>query len=209
MAIDTQDKRYSALGSRFERLPFGRRFATPLPDGSVDQADRQQLGYAYGGILAIGLVLDLIHSPADIVRWLLIDLALGTDPNDAGTWPIFAAGRGDLPDNAIGIYDRSGRSDGRDGPTGRRTEHYGIEIIVRSDNHHPNGYRKAQEIAVALDEDVLRSEVVADPGGATEADYRVQAFTRDRPVLPEGRDRPTSKRARFSISGVVSVKRIG
>ena len=44
--------RYSMLTSRFGRLPFGRRFAVPLPDGTMTQGDRQQLGFAYRGILA-------------------------------------------------------------------------------------------------------------------------------------------------------------
>ena len=55
MAIDTAKKRYSALGQRWGRLPFGRRFAVPLPDGTIDQADRQQLGFVYGGILTVPL----------------------------------------------------------------------------------------------------------------------------------------------------------
>lgn len=50
MAIDTKAKRHSALGQRFARLPFGRRFTQPPPDGTIDQADRQTAGFAYGGI---------------------------------------------------------------------------------------------------------------------------------------------------------------
>lgn len=47
--MDTAAKRNSAIACR--RLPWFRRFA-PIPDGSVDQADRQQLSYVYGGLLA-------------------------------------------------------------------------------------------------------------------------------------------------------------
>ncbi len=56
MAIDTQLKRMSAVGSR--RLPWMRRF-TPSPDASVDQADRQHVAFVYRGIAA--------GSPASIV----------------------------------------------------------------------------------------------------------------------------------------------
>ena len=45
MAIDTATKRASALGTRRRRL-------LPIPDGTIDQADRQTLLWCYGGILA-------------------------------------------------------------------------------------------------------------------------------------------------------------
>lgn len=50
MAIDTRDKRGSAIG--FNK-PFGAVY--PNPDGAItSQADRQQAAYAYRGILAGG-----------------------------------------------------------------------------------------------------------------------------------------------------------
>lgn len=49
MAIDTQQKRISAIATR--RLPWMRRFA-PVPDGTVTQADRQQVAFVYVGIAA-------------------------------------------------------------------------------------------------------------------------------------------------------------
>lgn len=57
MAIDTATKRKSALAQRWSRLPFGRRFIQPTPDGTIDQADRQTLGGIYGGILVGELVI--------------------------------------------------------------------------------------------------------------------------------------------------------
>lgn len=47
--IDTAAKRCSAIATR--RLPWLRRFV-PIPAGSVDQGDRQQVAYVYRGILA-------------------------------------------------------------------------------------------------------------------------------------------------------------
>jgi len=44
MAIDTAKKRNSALAFSTMLLP--------IPDGTIDQADRQTLLYLYGGILA-------------------------------------------------------------------------------------------------------------------------------------------------------------
>lgn len=48
MALDTAKKRHSALTFR--------RHYPPLPDGTIDQADRQTLIGLYGGILAQAIV---------------------------------------------------------------------------------------------------------------------------------------------------------
>jgi hypothetical protein len=50
MAIDTAAKRRNAIATR--RLPWFRRFAVSLPDGSVDAGDRYQLAFVYRGIVA-------------------------------------------------------------------------------------------------------------------------------------------------------------
>lgn len=59
MAIDTVAKRGSAIATR--RLPWFRRFA-PVPDGSITQADRQQVAFVYGGIAAGAVDLPAIIS---------------------------------------------------------------------------------------------------------------------------------------------------
>lgn len=51
MAIDTLQKRQSATGPR-GALPWFRRFHSPLPDGTIGAADRQQLPGWYAGIAA-------------------------------------------------------------------------------------------------------------------------------------------------------------
>ncbi len=74
MAIDTAAKRCSAIATR--RLPWFRRFM-PIPSGSVDQADQQQVLLVYGGILAgelvgvSGTIQDVVnfkYSYSDVVR---------------------------------------------------------------------------------------------------------------------------------------------
>ena len=67
MSIDTEAKRCSALATR--RLPWFRRFV-PIPDGSVDQADEQQVSMVYRGILAAAPV---VTTPPIIVS-LTLDL---------------------------------------------------------------------------------------------------------------------------------------
>jgi hypothetical protein len=55
MPVDSAVKRGSAFTLR--RLPWFRRFALPMPDGEIDQADRQQVGWVYAGILAGELIV--------------------------------------------------------------------------------------------------------------------------------------------------------
>lgn len=52
MALDTREKRSSAISVG---LPWRGRLHAP--DGAVNQADRQQAGLMYAGILAAGVVI--------------------------------------------------------------------------------------------------------------------------------------------------------
>lgn len=47
MPVDTQAERCSAIATR--RLPWFRRF-WPIPDGTMDSADRAQLGFVYNAL---------------------------------------------------------------------------------------------------------------------------------------------------------------
>jgi hypothetical protein len=51
VAVDTRNKRASIIGYA---LPMG---VFPNPDGTIDQADRQQIAFLYPGILAAELAL--------------------------------------------------------------------------------------------------------------------------------------------------------
>ena len=53
MALDTRDKRSSAIGLT---LPW--RGMLPLPDATFNQADRQHIVWLYRGILASSVVID-------------------------------------------------------------------------------------------------------------------------------------------------------
>lgn len=72
MAVDTPSKRFSLLEMDF---PFSMNL--PVPSGSFDQGDRQQLLHGYSGILwespAVGLIIDLITLPGLITRNTNID----------------------------------------------------------------------------------------------------------------------------------------
>lgn len=51
MAVDSRQKRTSMI-SLGRRLPWFRRFTLPVPDGTIGDADKQQLVHMYSGIAA-------------------------------------------------------------------------------------------------------------------------------------------------------------
>ena len=144
----------------------------------------------------------LAHSPADVIRKLLVNLALGSDANavPAEAWPVFASGEPASPDSVITVYDTAGKNDGRAMATGERSEHYGIQVRVRS-AAHTAGYAKAQAIAIAFDETVTQNAVTI--GSTT---YLVHAVSRRGPVLNIGKETPTSKRSLFTLNALVSLR---
>lgn len=149
----------------------------------------------------------LDHSPADIIRKMLVNLGLGVTPSysaagkyNGSPWPVFAGGEPDTPDSAITVYDTAGVDHGRLMVTGERPEHHGILIRVRS-AAHTAGYAKARAIAVALDTDV--SFEAATIGSTT---YIVWAVTRTTDVLDIGKETNTN-RDLFTVNAIVSLRK--
>ena len=157
----------------------------------------------------------LAHSPADILRWLLVQqgsalLALSggtgtlvTDPTANQDWGVFIDSEPDSPDNCVTIYDTQGIDEGRTAIDRERQEHPGVQIRVRATTALA-GYQKAQQIAVALDQIVNLNVTVAAPN--TTATYVVPAVTRKNNVLRIGKDLPNSKRSLFTINAVLVPK---
>ena len=144
----------------------------------------------------------LTHSPADVMRWLLIDMGHGTDPatEPLGLWPAYAGGEPATPDEVITVYDTAGVIDGFTMTDGEAQERHGIQIRVRSATHR-RGYNKSRAIAVALDQDVYQETVTID-GTA----YLVWTATRTTDVLAIGKESPTSKRSIFTLNALVSMR---
>lgn len=140
----------------------------------------------------------LLHSPADIVRRVLIAASLGTDPPNT-SWPIYAGSEPDSPDSVITIYDTTGVDSGRTAPDRERQEHHGIQVRIRAPNHR-DGYVKSRAIAVGLDT-IYQSSVTID--GTT---YLVHSITRTSDVIPLGKEAPSSKRRLFTINALVMVR---
>lgn len=145
------------------------------------------------------------HDPSDIFRQLLVDLGLGTLPEDDGAWPIFDQAEPESPDNCITIFDTEGRTHGRIMATGQLVEHYGIQIRVRS-NRRNDGKAKVRAIEYAVDRSIrLNTVSLAEDTGTATANYTVWSFNRTTQVLPLGFESPTSKRMLWTINGTLSV----
>lgn len=142
----------------------------------------------------------LTHSPAKILRQLLIDLSLGTLPSANGSWPVYATHEPNLPDNCITVYDTVGTDDGRSMITGELWGHDGFLVRVRAADHD-TGWLKADAIQTGLAESVYDRTVHVS--GST---YLVHAVTRIGDVLTLGTESPTSKRSLFTINATVSLK---
>lgn len=148
----------------------------------------------------------LSHSPAEVIRQLLIDLGVGTVPSALGNWPIHVAREPDKPDSAITVYNTTGRDHGRTMNDGERQEHLGIQVRVR-DMNHDDGFEKAQAVAMVLDQTVrLNTVTVSDRVGTGSATYTVYSVSRTTGVIIVGEERPDSRRNIFTINAVVSLR---
>lgn len=142
----------------------------------------------------------LTHSPADVVRQLLIDLGHGTIPSGGGSWPVFVSQEPNSPDSVITVYDTTERQDGRTMVDGERQEHEGIQVRIR-DPDHAGGYTKAHAIAIALD-------TFASPTSVTigSSVYQLWAATRVSGPIALGKETPNSKRNLFTINATVTLR---
>lgn len=146
---------------------------------------------------------NLSHTPAQVIRQLLIDLAVGTDITDAAAWPIYGSLHPDTPDNSIAVTDTPGRVNGRSQIDGEVTEHHGVQVRIRGITHEV-GYVRANLIKNAIDKESTRAQVVI--GTST---YTVHAITRVGDVIAMGPESPSSRRRLFSINAVVALRMQG
>lgn len=144
-----------------------------------------------------------VHSPADVLRYLLVQMGHGDYPSLTGqnvTWPTFVSVEPSKPDNVVTVYNTTGTNDGRIQFTGEQSRHYGIQVRVRSATYGV-GYAKAKRLAVAMAEDIYGEEVVI---GASS--YTVNCLAKVGDVLELGKELPDSKRNIFVINALMSVK---
>jgi hypothetical protein len=138
----------------------------------------------------------LLHSPAEVVRQLLVDLGCCSEPG--GDWPAFAAGEPDKPDAAVTVFDTEGVERGTVMVDGELAEFHGVQVRVRAGTH-AEGWPKAREIALALDGAYMEEVTLGD------ATYRVQCVRRAGPILALGKERGT-RRTLFTINALVTLR---
>lgn len=143
----------------------------------------------------------LVHSPASIIRALLVSKGMGADPPSL-IWPIYDNADPATPDNIIFVMNEPGKSSGRVQVDGTVLEHHGISVHVRSTTP-AIGYVKARQIAVVLDTEVYQDTVII--GSST---YFVHSATRTDDVLAEGKESPTSKRTLHAVNALVSLRQV-
>ena len=147
----------------------------------------------------------LNHSPADVVRSLLIQLGLGSDlpANDQSplsAWSVYKGAEPSAPDNVLTVTDTVGRESLREMVSGRVHSFYGFQVRIRSADPD-EGFLKADAIRKGLAEDVLRSQVNVETSV-----YFVQCISRIGAILPLGWDTPTTKRSLFTINATLRVR---
>lgn len=146
----------------------------------------------------------LIHSPADVLRHLLVTKGVGSIPVPVPSnsdWPIYAHNEPDGPDNSITIFDVQGIKHGRTMIDGEIQEHHGIQVRIRS-SVSDVGYTKARNIAIVLDEQVYQDAVTI-----SSYNYCVHSFNRTSDVIPLGKEATTpSKRSICVINGLIMLR---
>lgn len=145
----------------------------------------------------------MTHSPADIVRKLLVDAGQGVASDNTSTdWQCFASGEPSNPDNCITVYDTEGTSDGRHMVNGQLQYHYGIQLRIRGIDHK-TGYDKAQTLRTWISEACYLATVSIDSSR-----YLVHAITHIGQVIALGKDVPRSKRNLFTINATVPLRQL-
>lgn len=102
----------------------------------------------------------LQHTPAEIIRQLIIDLSLGIEPDGSTTdWQVYNNVLPDISDNAIVVTDTEPVQEGRSMPTGEYQEHYGFQVKVRGTTDLV-AFRKAHAIQNAFAVTVKRTKAI-------------------------------------------------
>ena len=134
------------------------------------------------------------HSPSDVIAKLLVDLSVGTDPDNGSAWPVYVAKEPTNPDNAITIYDTSGIPFGR-GMDGEIWEDFSFQVRVRSTTH-VIGWRKAWAVREAL-RGVYQASV------SLSSTYLVHAITRIGSVVIAGKE--GAQRSLFTVNAFATI----
>jgi len=148
----------------------------------------------------------LSHIPERIVRQLLIDLGLGSDPDDEASWPTYYNAAPDSDDTVVIVRGTAGDVLGTLQPSGERCENYGIQITVRGQNTDTPG-EKAWTIATTLDGIAKVTVLVYDRSGTGSSSYLVHGANRISGPINLGKE-PGTKRHLFTINFKLAITQL-
>lgn len=154
----------------------------------------------------------LTHSPAEVLRAVLIQLGQATTGTAYGQWPVFADMEPDTPDNCVTLYDTQGIIQGRNHPDGEVQENQGLQVRVRGVKDstvtpalHGSqvAYRQAASICRILDQTVCRTTVNLDS-----STYIIHSANRASSILKLGRMRDNRERYVCTVNYLIAMAEI-
>ncbi len=144
---------------------------------------------------------DLYFSPADILRYLIVQLGLGTMPVANGDWPVYCDSEGSAGDNSITTFDTEGTDDGVHQVDGNIQGMWGVQIQIRATDHN-TGWRKSNTLYNTLSQGVYDVYVEVE-----ETMYRIHSVTIPGDVNRIGKE-PNSNRRLFTLNVIVDISNI-
>lgn len=146
----------------------------------------------------------MTHSPANVMKWLLVALGVGTSPelSPLQAWPLYDSSEPGQPDNCITLYDTQGTDDGRSMLDGKLWQHHGFQVRVRSTDQ-PTGQLKADAVRLCLSQTIYHNSV--NRQGKT---YRVWNCAKIGQTIYIGKDKPRSERSLFTINATVALEQL-
>lgn len=143
------------------------------------------------------------HSPAQVLRAVLLAAGLGVDPDvdPDSEWPIYVNHMPDegAADKAIFVYDTSGTKDGRLLASGTVIEHPGFQVRLRALDH-PTVWAKLKAVADYIDAAPASTTVAV--GGTT---YAVRNISRTGTPLNLGTQGAPRRRQQFTLNGILTI----
>jgi hypothetical protein len=144
----------------------------------------------------------LSHTPSQVLRQAIIDLGLGSD--GGSTWPVWATGFIDKPDDAIAVIDTTNVPRGRFMIGGEVQQAYGVQVLVRA-NDVEEAWLKADQVLEALTQSTHLLEVVAtDSIGTGSQTYTLFNVNHRSGPLPV--HDPDSDRKMWSLNFVATLR---
>lgn len=143
----------------------------------------------------------MTNSPAEILRAYLVAAGLAqlpTSPNP--TWPAFVGNFAPTPDQAMCVYDTSGRLEGRIQATGETIEKTGWQVRARAVAYQ-TGWQKLDLIRtnfVTVQRDIVNIGVKS---------YLVHAITITSPIISLGQEEGKT-RTSFTLNGLLTITEI-